>query len=388
MALTVTYDNAGRVERIGRNYGIVTGKLAFDNSYPTGGESISDISGRFTTLLPAISAGASHNHAFTGTAYTPPPVMVYEESVQSASNTVDLAYAAAFIWYVSNDTKAFSIVDKGTTPGAGEVAVDFTPASGTTSLTFAAADSDPLVSVTYWPALSNKQLFDNLVESDVVDGTPASGHASISGEVITLTGGAAAVITVDVDGTPVKPVIDDDTSAAGEYDIDWSGTDTVLTGNGTEFSGASSIKITWIKLPTGFTTVEDASAHSADVITILGHFYIPCHSTFIYNDDNDAPGQVRNSSATVAGSDVTVSFSTVAGVKITNHADLDVAASGYRYVNVHPSRIAPAIYTPAGTNAAEATHTHTATAEVGDQVANAADLSGLTGVQFIAVGYV
>ncbi len=403
MALTITYDQpTKRPVRIGLHggYGYLSGTLVFDASYLTGGETL-DLSNYFSDLrsvvfdqgteilsydytnltVQAYYPSGTPAVAFTGTAFTQPPMRVYEEAVQSASNTIDLTYAAAFIWYVSNNTKAFSIVDKGTTPGSGEVAVDFTPTSGTTKLTFAAGDSDPLAYVTYWPALSNKQLFDNLVESDLVDGSASSGHASLAGEVITLTDGAAAIITVDVDGTPVIPVIDDDTSGAGEYDIDWTGSDTVLTGNGSEFSGASAIKITWIKLPTGFTTVEDASANAADVITLLSHFYIPCHSTFIYNDDNDAPGQVRNSTETIAASDVTVSFASLAGVKITNHADLDVAASGYRYVNVPPDRIAPAIYTPAGTNVA--------TGEGGDEVGSGDDISSSTGtVRWIAFGRV
>ena len=76
-----------------------------------------------------------------------------------------------------------------------------------------------------------------------------------------------------------------------------------------------------------------------------------------------------------------MSFASLAGVKITNHADLDVAASGYRYVNVPPDRIAPAIYTPAGTNVA--------TGEGGDEVGSGDDISSSTGtVRWIAFGRV
>ncbi len=354
MALTIAAsikDSHGSpyAQRATRDYQILTGTMTWDSAYTAGGLSVSEIRNAFPNDLRVLQVDSTDGFSFEFDvtndkvlAYTQyvAPRMVYEESVTSVSNTIDLAYRAAFIWYISNNTKAYIIVDKGTTPGAGECAVDFTPASGTTSLTFASADSDPTVLVTYWPAASNKQLADALVESDVVDASASSGHASLASEVMTLTDGAAAIICVDVDGTPLKPIIDDDTTGAGEYDIDWTATNTVITGTGTEFSTATSIKVTWITLPSGFTTVEDASAHSSDVITIADQmYYIPCHSSYIYNDDNDAPGSVRNSSETIAASDVTVAFTANDTVKITNHADLDVAASGYRYVKVHPNFI-------------------------------------------------
>ncbi|MAH44397.1 hypothetical protein CMI37_01115 [Candidatus Pacearchaeota archaeon] len=50
MAITVTKDTVG-AERISRNLGVLTGSIAFDSSYPTGGESSTDISGQFRTCL-------------------------------------------------------------------------------------------------------------------------------------------------------------------------------------------------------------------------------------------------------------------------------------------------------------------------------------------------
>jgi len=49
MALTKSYD-LPRAERISRNVGIVTGKISFDSSYPTGGESL-DLTDRLQTVL-------------------------------------------------------------------------------------------------------------------------------------------------------------------------------------------------------------------------------------------------------------------------------------------------------------------------------------------------
>ncbi len=50
MALTVTKDQAS-VERISRNMGMLTGTIAFDSSYPTGGEALTGLSKYFKSLL-------------------------------------------------------------------------------------------------------------------------------------------------------------------------------------------------------------------------------------------------------------------------------------------------------------------------------------------------
>jgi len=50
MSLTVTKDMPA-CERLTRSLGILSGTIAFDSSYPTGGESLSDISKYFKTLL-------------------------------------------------------------------------------------------------------------------------------------------------------------------------------------------------------------------------------------------------------------------------------------------------------------------------------------------------
>lgn len=49
MALTKTYD-LPRAERISRNVGIVTGKISFGSSYPTGGESL-ELNDRLQSVL-------------------------------------------------------------------------------------------------------------------------------------------------------------------------------------------------------------------------------------------------------------------------------------------------------------------------------------------------
>jgi hypothetical protein len=53
MSLTIAIDTA-RIERISRNLGMICGTIAFDSSYPTGGESASGITGYFTTCYRII----------------------------------------------------------------------------------------------------------------------------------------------------------------------------------------------------------------------------------------------------------------------------------------------------------------------------------------------
>lgn len=50
MSITVTKDMP-RVERLSRGLGILTGSIAFDSSYPTGGEDAGDISDYFKSML-------------------------------------------------------------------------------------------------------------------------------------------------------------------------------------------------------------------------------------------------------------------------------------------------------------------------------------------------
>jgi hypothetical protein len=57
MALTVT-KNLNRVERISRNLGIMVCNVAFDSSYPTGGEDISSVVNAFKEVLSASFEGS------------------------------------------------------------------------------------------------------------------------------------------------------------------------------------------------------------------------------------------------------------------------------------------------------------------------------------------
>jgi hypothetical protein len=162
-----------------------------------------------------------------------------------------------------------------------------------------------------------------------------------SGQVITISGGAAAILCVDVDGTAFKPIIDDDTPGTGEYKVLWDSTgDTVLTGTGTEFSGATAIKITYLKSQAWLPYIEDGSAHSSDVVTIAKRFYLLRTSQWVYTDDNDVPHAIVDSTETLISNEVKISnlllkdITQAGGVTFTYEAATDVAASGIPYVEL------------------------------------------------------
>jgi len=64
MALTITYkEDEGIVEKCGHGYKMVTGTLAFDSSYPTGGEAM-DMSKIFPTDLHLVLFEFNSGYSF------------------------------------------------------------------------------------------------------------------------------------------------------------------------------------------------------------------------------------------------------------------------------------------------------------------------------------
>ena len=104
MALTITYNNSNDAEILSHNYSIISGSIAFDSSYPTGGEAF-DLSGKFATLTMVLIEPNS-GYVFTYD-YTNKKVIAYwvdnDGSADSAmiqvANTTDLSgiTAARFV---------------------------------------------------------------------------------------------------------------------------------------------------------------------------------------------------------------------------------------------------------------------------------------------------
>ena len=82
MALTKTYD-LPRAEKISNNVGIITGKISFDSSYPTGGESL-DLTDRLQTVLCVMFENKS-GYMFEYD-YTNKKVKVYYPTKSQSSN--------------------------------------------------------------------------------------------------------------------------------------------------------------------------------------------------------------------------------------------------------------------------------------------------------------
>ena len=275
------------------------------------------------------------------------PPNVIEETVTVTDDVGRLQFNAAYVWMVSGGNVVYSLVDKATTPGSGEVAADLTPGDGgKTKLTFANADSVTSVKVNYITEFC-QDFFDNLVESDLVDATAATGHASISGEVITITGGAAAIMSVDVDGTPKKPVYSGDTQAAGEYALNFDDSgDTTLTGAGTEFSAATSIYITFIKKPSAgalvdnFVDEETTAVGGDDVVNALYPIFCLATAGFVVTSDK-APAPLLNAGGTLQAGQAQLKATTLQywdpTPDFTFHADLDPTNGKLSYLRGLPS---------------------------------------------------
>lgn len=85
MALTVSYDTPKPV-KIGHGLGQLSGTIAFDSSYPTGGESF-DLSGYFKSVYQVIISDQNSGYLFEYD-YTNKKIKVmYPRSAQAAANT-------------------------------------------------------------------------------------------------------------------------------------------------------------------------------------------------------------------------------------------------------------------------------------------------------------
>lgn len=64
MSLTVTIDpEKGIIEKCAQNFKLLTGKIAFDSSYPTGGEAL-DLSNHFDRLIAFIAFEPTAGYVF------------------------------------------------------------------------------------------------------------------------------------------------------------------------------------------------------------------------------------------------------------------------------------------------------------------------------------
>ena len=176
-----------------RNRGgkIETGSLAFDSSYPVGGEEMEfSFTPNTVTIEPQGQYSFEYDHTNSKVkVFQQAPPIVYEEVV-SVSATTDigyLKYPAAHIEYVSDETDNFFVIPGGLTPTAKMVAVDmgFSLTTGVltkgkrTALHFLPADNVTSCKVSYitqaW-----KEVADNMVQACITSGVATYGHADLA----------------------------------------------------------------------------------------------------------------------------------------------------------------------------------------------------------------
>lgn len=256
MALTVTLDVPGAVRTSG-GWGRLTGSIAFDSSYPAGGEAATDISkyflsGRLYQLRCEQSGGYGFEYDKTNNkikVFGPAPPIVYEEkhTIPATPYKVTLDYPAAAIMNVCSATAHYHMIEASDTLASGEVQLDVAMAAGTrTVLTFEATQTTEVIYVTYitqaW--------------QDVWLNRQAATAVTAATEVCDLLTTACFIESCLMSGATGESAPEwvrggDSAADSGECEVDWSdagaGTagDTTLTFNDT----ATGIVVTYIELP-------------------------------------------------------------------------------------------------------------------------------------------
>lgn len=276
MALTVSEINVASTAK-GRESRF---KLAFDNSYPTGGEDLTaamvGLSNIESVNVLSQEDGYTFDYDLTNTklkvqyggasASAPglnsAPALQVEETQAIASNTGSLTHNPAYIIAVEvtagSTTGAFNVIPNGQTPATTEVAVNF--ADGT--LTFAAGDAVTSVDVTYIRQQASG-LFDG-------SGLLAETIVAASGGTNTNDRYAAVQYVYDITGgTLLTPVPVGEAPGVGEFaiDINNSGNTTIATNAGIDGNTLSVSGLDFARLPSVDMFIDD------DDITLASEAY-------------------------------------------------------------------------------------------------------------------
>ena len=158
MALTKTIDvglntNTSMRSFISRGGDYEIGTLAFDSSYPLGGESLTfDHELKHIEIEPQGGYTFEYDHTNKKVkVFRPGQSLIIEESVTAASNVGTLKHKPFYILAIdvtaTTTTGPYNVIPKGRTPLTTECAVDFT----TGGLTFLTGDAVTAARVTYIP---------------------------------------------------------------------------------------------------------------------------------------------------------------------------------------------------------------------------------------------
>ena len=229
--------------------------LAFDSSYPAGGEALTP--GTLgLTKIDSLTLEGSSAHGYTMhydhtnqkvKVFAPAPPIVIEEQQTIASNAVTLNYPAAAIINIATATATQLLIEPSDTLAANEVQLSAAMSWGTRPTLNFHASTSGVVKITYitqaW-----KEVWDNRLASQA--GTAAA-HVVDTGETLCFVESMLAVGSTG--SSRPKYIRGGDASATGEVEVDWTdsgaGTagDTTFTFNATD--AITSITYTAIKLP-------------------------------------------------------------------------------------------------------------------------------------------
>lgn len=271
--------------------------IAFDSSYPYGGETF-DLNGtRLTDVEKIILSpvqGYDFEYDYTNDkikVFKPAPPIVIEEiptiTAGTIYDTTTLKYPHAYIIYVGVDNLGYLVIDGALNPVTNSVAVTDAEWGVRPTLTFLATDAvdGKTVRVAYitqaW-----KEVFDNIVRTVMAAGVRIAGHADLvftAGTPDTVDVGELAVAVQNVtwvDNTTVKPckalylgedpattevAIDFSNATSSELRLSFKEEDTVDT-------ALDEVYCTYIKKPaSGFLAdrfiEEDDLTPATDIIT-------------------------------------------------------------------------------------------------------------------------
>lgn len=348
MALTVS----NIIRSMNQNRRVNFGTLAFDSSYPTGGESLTPANLNMKAIDQIIFApagGYSFEYDYTNQkvkVFQPAPPVVFEEAVTVTSNVGTLKYPAAYIMYVGVGDASYKVIPGGLTPVTTTVSVS-EPAWGVrNTLTFLAADTVTTCYVTY-VTQAWKEVFDNYVLAILTAGARVQGHASLAfaaGTPDEIKLGEVACLIQSImwndNGTykAMKALYKAETAATTEATIDYTdGTETTINVLQTDTLDAAtdSVYIQYIRRPSsGFLydrfIEEDDLTPSSDVVTLSSSGVHYGSNALAYGACGDFAGPTTKFASIIrSGGSVSTTATLIQPTTVNNTANTFTLGSGH-----------------------------------------------------------
>lgn len=311
---------------------------------------------RGTPTTPS-AAGASHNHVFTGTAE--PPALVVEEAVTVTTNVGTLAHVPLYIVAVQatagSTTGAFSVIPTGETPLTKQVAVTFT----TGAMTFLSTDAVTAAKVTYIPKRGSGYLSTVTVDE--------SRTASASKVNLVARAGLVQYVWDDTDGVLVNLEQPGTAPSATHYcTVDILDTaDTSIDSHADD--AGNTLKVTYVpftQIPPGCFVDDTDITLSSEAWNFTGDPGVAGYNNLVVpgfgvNAIGETGAAARAAAIwegpTGTAGALVATWNPATNSLLTNN-DTAITILSMPWMILDQLQLTPK--TPAGSNAAEATHTH------------------------------